>query len=451
MDLIKWAKEYWALLPIYLIILSTFSISILNLSTNFLALPAILGALLAVRYKRTLVVGRKYWASIFVIAIVMFAFHVRILDYRWPYLRNIDSYMFYRHMDYIVQNNGVMPERDQLILAPNGWPIRHELFPWQYLGAYTFMFTRLIFPELQLWQLLIYLPALVASLAAIPMYYIGKILYDKKAGVLAALFTVFDFSNLSRSLGGDPDTDAIVILVPLIVMALFLFTYKHINNNGLNKRSIIYSIITGIAMALWAHTWEGYWYALWLITAMISIKIIIFATRHKQLIPVLKEAKPLIVSYVILLVILFMLTYPAYGVEKFQNFLGPFKFQQLKSEEGIEFPNVYVSVAELQGGDPGGIIQRTSAIDFGAAPLLIFLSPFFLMVYALAYLMYSFYRKRQHIDTLILLLVWFVGPFMATTVAIRFSTLFSAPIAIGSAIFLAKIINMVAHKEKLED
>ena len=451
MDLIKWSKEYWALLPIYLIIISIFSIFIFKLSTNFLIIPAILGALLAVRYKRTLVVGRKYWAGIFIIVIVMFAFHVRMLDYRWPYLRNIDSYMFYRQMDYIVQNNGIMPERDQLILAPDGWPIRHELFPWQYLGAFTFMFTRLVFPELQLWQFLIYLPALVASLAAIPMYYIGKMLYDKKAGVLAALFIVFDFSNLSRSLGGDPDTDAIVILVPLIVMALFLFTYKYINSNGLNKRSLIYSIITGIAMALWAHTWEGYWYALWLITAMISIKIIIFAARHRKLNQILKESKPLIVSYVIILAILFMLTYPAYGAEKLQNFLGPFKFQQLKSEEGIEFPNVYVSVAELQGGDIRGVIQRTSAINFESAPLLILISPFFLMIYALTYLAYSFYRKRQHLDTLILLLVWFVGPFMATVVAIRFSTLFSAPIAIGSAIFLAKIINIVAHKEKLED
>jgi asparagine N-glycosylation enzyme membrane subunit Stt3 len=146
-----------------------------------------------------------------------------------------------------------------------------------------------------------------------------------------------------------------------------------------------------------------------------------------------------------------MLTYPAYGIEKFQNFLGPFKFQQLKSEEGIEFPNVYVSVAELQGGDIRGVIQRTSAINFESAPLLILVSPFFLMIYALIYLTYSFYRKRQHLDTLILLLVWFVGPFMATVVAIRFSTLFSAPIAIGSAIILAKIINMVANKEKLED
>ncbi|KKQ37610.1 MAG: hypothetical protein US54_C0030G0017, partial [Candidatus Roizmanbacteria bacterium GW2011_GWA2_37_7] len=128
-----------------------------------------------------------------------------------------------------------------------------------------------------------------------------------------------------------------------------------------------------------------------------------------------------------------------------------FKFSQLKSEEGIEFPNVYVSVAELQGGDIKGAIQRTSPIDIGNNPLMLLISPFFLMIYALIYLTYSFYKKRQHIDTFILLLVWFLGPFTAAIIAVRFSALFSAPLAIGSAIIFAKIINMTLHKEKFED
>jgi len=448
----KAVKENWLLVPIYAVVLSISVFFIFNLDIITLAFPAVLVAILTIRYKSSLRIIRKYWVTIVIISIIMLAFSVRLIDYRWPYLRNIDSYMFARQMDYIIQNNGVMPLHDPLILAPDGWPIRQELYPFQYLGAYTFMFTNIFFPGLQLWQYLIYFPALLASLAAIPMYYIGKMLYDKKAGILAAIFIVFDFSNLSRSLGGDPDTDAIVILVPLVVMALFLFTYKYINAKGLNKRSLIYSIITGIAMGIWAHTWEGYWYVLWLITAVIGIRIIIFAVRHRRIQEIIKQSIPLITSYAIIFVILFMMTFHPYGTGKISDFLGPFKFQGLKSEEGIVFPNVYVSVAELQGGDPVGVIQRTSAIDFRAAPLMIFISPFFFMVYSLFYLFYSALKKGgQHLDTFILLFVWFVGPFMATLVAVRFSTLFAAPIAIGSAIIFAKIINMIAYKEKVED
>ena len=170
----RWLKEYWSFVPIYIIIFSVSSYFIFNLDIVTLALPVILGILLAIKHRQALATSRKYWVSIVVITIVMLAFYVRLLDYRWPYLRNIDSYMFYRHMDYIVQNNGVMPEHDPLILAPDGWPIRHELFPYQYLGAYTFMFTRMFLPQLELWQYLIYFPALLASLAAIPVYYVDR-------------------------------------------------------------------------------------------------------------------------------------------------------------------------------------------------------------------------------------------------------------------------------------
>ncbi len=448
---IKSVKENWLLVPIYAAVLSISIFFVFNTDVITLILPVLMFVILVAKYKSSIRTAKKYWISIVLIAIVMLSFYVRILDYNWPYLRNIDSYMFFRQMDYIAQNNGVMPAHDNLILAPDGGPIRNELFPFQYLGAYTFMFTSTFFPGLQLWEYLIYFPALLASLAAIPMYYIGKMLYNKKAGILAAVFYIFDFSNILRSLGGDPDTDAIVILVPVIVIALFIFTYNHINKNGFNKRSLIYSIITGISMGLWAHTWEGYWFVLWLITAMVSVKILIFAMRHRKLNEITKQSLPLIKSYVIIFVLLFLITYPAYGTGKINDFLAPFKFQQLKSEEGIEFPNVFISVAELQGGDVSDAIQRTSAISFDNSPIIIFISPFFLMMYTLIYLTYSFYKKRQHIDTFILLLVWFLGPFLATVVAIRFSTLFSAPLALGSAIILSKIINVIAYNEKVED
>jgi len=49
----------------------------------------------------------------------------------------------------------------------------------------------------------------------------------------------------------------------------------------------------------------------------------------------------------------------------------------------------------------------------------------------------------KHLDTLIILLIWFIGPFYATLTAVRFSILFSAPIAIGSAIILSKILSIV--------
>jgi len=398
---------------------------------------------------------KKYWPAIAILIIIILSIYVRTIDYRWPYLRNIDSYTFYRQMDEIVANGGVMPSFDNLMLAPDGAPRKVELFPYQYLGAYSYMFVR-IFADIQLWQWLIYLPAILASLMAIPMYYIGKILYDRRAGVLAAFFVVFDISNISRTLGGDPDSDAIVLLFPLIVMAVFLFTYKYIEKEKLNKKAILFSIITGILLGLWGHIWVGYWYVIWLITGMIILKFLIDYMRTKNLRQEWQNIKHIIYSYIIMIVIMSLILVPFFGLSKIANaFTGPIEFQDIKKDTSIMsgektiFPNVYVSVAELQeSGGIKDIILRTTTLQ---GPLL-FISPFFLMIYALIYLLYSYYKKKQHLDTAILLLIWFLGPLLATIIAVRFTVLFSAPMAIGSAIILTKLWRMArGEDEKFED
>jgi len=392
---------------------------------------------------------RRYWVPIFLVLLILLALHVRLLDYRWPYLRNIDSYLFYRDMDDIVQH-GYLSTFDSLARVPEGVEKGVQLFPYQYLGAYSYLFVRLFFPMLQLWQYLIFFPAFLAALMAIPMYFIVKTLYDKKAGVLAATFIVFDITIMSRTLGGDPDTDAITLLVPLIVMALFLYTYKLIHHaEKLQAMHWLAIGVTGIALGIWTHTWIGYWYIVWLITGFILLHVVrsFMATRTWRLTWV--AVKNLLIMYAVCIVILFIFTAPFYGISRFfYTFTGPIEFQSIKTEEGHEFPNVGVSVAELQSaGDIKSVIKRTSAIDFDSNPYAALISPFFLMIYGLIYLGYSFFKKRQHFDTFVLLAIWFLGPLLATTVAVRFSILFSAPIAIGSAIFLSKLWRLTTGED----
>lgn len=387
---------------------------------------------------------KKYWVIIALLLIIGTSFYVRNLDYRWPYLRNIDSYDFFRQIDEISTTGGIILN-DTLVLAPNGLMRVQELYPYQYLSAYSYLFTKIFFPDLQLWVFLIYFPALLGSLAAIPMYFIGKTLYNKKAGILAALFVVFDISFISRSLAGDPDTDVIVLLVALITIAMFLITYKHIDKTKrMDKRGIIYTILTGISLGIWNQTWIGYWYVIWIVIGFILLKILINFVNTKKLLHSIKQYKFVILSFVcsmIILIVFFQLPFSNYGWQRVAyTFTGPVEFQSIKSEE-YQFPNVGVSVAELQSpGTIKDIIQRTSAVNFDQNPLAMLISPFFFMIYCLIYLGYSYVKKKEHLDTLIFLGIWFIGPLLATLVATRFSTLFVAPIAIGVAIVMSVII-----------
>lgn len=396
---------------------------------------------------------KKYWPVIAIITIMILGMQVRLLDYRWPYLRNIDSYAFARQIEEVATYGSLLPY-DEIGLAPVTVPrlLGHDFYV--YFGGYTFLLFKLFMPALTMFEFLIFFPAFFASLMAIPMYFIGSRLFDRRAGVLAAFFMVFDISVMSRTLGGDPDSDAAVLFVPLVAIAFFLLAYKYANAaKKINKRYVIYTVLSGLALAMWGFTWGGYWYVVWLITGFVVLRVILNFLKTKDVRKNFEESKHTLIVFASTVAIFFLLTVPVFGLNFIPStILGPFQFGDIKSEENTEFPNVYVSVAELQAsGSIRDVIQRTSPINFSENPFLMLVTPFFLMIYGLVYLGFSYYKTKKHLDTLVLLLIWFIGPFIATIIAVRFSILFSAPIAIGSAIFLSKLIRVVRYREGFGD
>ena len=396
----------------------------------------------------------KSWPAITILLLIILSVHIRTIDYNWPYLRNIDSYTFAREIERIVEN-GYLPETDPFALSPNFYNVPESVSTkryilYQHLGAYGFFLTKIIFPDIELFEYLIYLPTIIISLVAIPAYFIGRYLYDRRTGILTAFFILFNTSNIQRTLGGDPDTDAIVILIPLIVMALFLITYTYINTKKkFDRKAIFYSFLTGISLFLWSHTWVGYWYIVWLIFGFLAAKTLMTFILKQNLTETLNKQKNVLKGFLLIMGIFFVIDFPFSGLNEVTSIIqGPFNFQGIKTEEDI-FPNVYVSVAELQpSGGFLSVIQRIIPVD-GFAVLF---SPFLLMIYGLIYLTYSYIKTKNHLDTIILLVLWFLGPFLATVVAVRFAILFSAPIAIGSAIFLAKLIKIsLKEHEKISD
>lgn len=442
---------------------------------------------------------KNRWVIIAIIIIMLLSMYVRLIDYRWPYLRNIDSYVFYRWMDETVQNNGILPTLDVYERAPVGFYRPPQwVYPYFYLGAYSYMLVN-SFVNVPLWEFLIYFPPFLATLAAIPLYFIGKLLYDRKAGVLAAFFYTFEISNISRSLGGDPDSDAIVILVSMVTIAAMIFTYKYASTaKALDKRLILYSVLTSVILWIWYSTWAGYWYVTWLFFGVIALRVIFSLVKRRNVLHAWHDTKYILISFAIFTTLSFAMTVPSYGDTKITSALaGPMQFQSIKGEEQ-QFPNVYVSVAELQqSGGPKEIIERTSVVGGPATAI----SPFFLLAYAIIYLFYSIstqkkeldrlsaaflwffmpflmiagaflsgnlifialffayliglsvymhgtFTKTHNIDTIILLSIWFIGPLLATTVAVRFSILFSAPLAVGSAIILSKFLRMATGEDK---
>jgi asparagine N-glycosylation enzyme membrane subunit Stt3 len=344
-------------------------------------------------------------------------------------------------MKYIVEN-GVLPERDMLMLAPYGYDMSRGQHFYVYLGAYTYMFVHNFLPNLELWQYLIYFPAFLGSLMAIPMYFIGKILYDKKAGLFAAFLIVMSSQTVSRSLGGDPDSDAIVMLMPLVVMALFLYTYKNLDKKTVTKKNIFWSFLTGLSMTLFAYTWVGYWFVPLLVLGLVFVRASIdLIVKRGNVKTFIEEHKPIFFSVFIAFLTFYLLTVPYFGL----NFMFDISSQPiemsgffgrgLKAEEGL-YPNVYVSVQELiVGGSVKHVIQRTG------------IHYFILTLFSFMYLFFHFLSKNKHLDTIILLILWISGPLYASTVAVRFTTLLTPPFILGSSIVLSKVWRFLLNED----
>jgi dolichyl-phosphooligosaccharide-protein glycotransferase len=417
-----------------------------------------------------------HWAIILVLFIVLIGVQVRLLDYRWPYLRNIDSYNFMRDMQMIVDNGGVFPGNEPLMLAPEGlYKGMGSFYP--YLGAYSYIAFRAVSPATQLWQFLIGYPALLASLIAIPTYFLTKKLYDKKAGVIAALLILFDVSIVSRTLGGDPDNDGIVLLMPIIIITLFIYLQDYLSKNGhLGARGLLYSALLGVLLSIWAWTWGGWSFVIWIMAGYIAIFMAINELHKKDkkravlwllFVPGLildvgraiseflrtrslrkasSKIPPLasgfVVTMVVLIIIMTLLVDGTFIFSLFSQLFGIANFGDIKSETGT-FPNVYVSVAELQS------IGGSNSLDTAKQIILHIGAPqFFAAILAMGYLAYSYLRNRKHLEALLLLFIWFMGPFIATFVAVRFLILFATPIAILAGILFSKVIKMVTEEDK---
>jgi len=345
-------------------------------------------------------------------------------------------------MKMIIENNGRLPEYDTLMEAPEFRKI-DTMHLYHYLGAYSYLLVKFFNLNLELWRFLIYFPAFLASLAAIPCYFIGKRLFDKKAGLFLAFLVVFNPAIMSRSLGGDPDSDAIVLLIPLISLALFFEAYN-LSKIGNIKRSIIFSILTGISMAALAYTWVS-WHLFYFITGFCILGIL-SEIKNKDFINLLKRVAT---PYFIIIFLFFGLTVPIIGTDFiFITFNGPFESFQLKSEER-DFPNVYVSVAEMMtGGTIKNVGNNLGIYLIGEnsknilEPILTFMF-FGILIYSFGYLFFEYFSKRKYFECLTYVVLWGGGFLIASLYAIRFSIFLVTPISLLFSVFLSKIWDFV--------
>ncbi|HEY49631.1 MAG TPA: oligosaccharyl transferase, archaeosortase A system-associated [Dehalococcoidia bacterium] len=115
-----------------------------------------------------------------------------------------------------------------------------------------------------------YFPAILGALTTIPVYFIGKELCNKKAGLIAAaLIAVMPGQFLMRTLLGFTDHHAAETLLSTMAMLFLILAVKSSQQQELSfnsvrawdwsalKKPLLYSLLTGISLGLYFLSWTG--------------------------------------------------------------------------------------------------------------------------------------------------------------------------------------------------
>ncbi|MEA1959307.1 MAG: STT3 domain-containing protein, partial [Chloroflexota bacterium] len=203
-------------------------------------------------------------------------FHMRLVENlvsHFPQQISFDSYTYY-------------PYGQELFFAP--------FFDW--LLALIVWVVGLGHPSIELIEKIgAYFPAILGALVTIPVYFIGKELFNRNMGLIAAgLLAIAPGEFLFRSLLGFTDhhvaevlfsTTAILFLILAIKRARETRpTFSHLKDKdwGTLKKPLLYSLLTGFTLGIYLLSWVGGLLFILIIFAYLVIQYIIDHLRGES-------------------------------------------------------------------------------------------------------------------------------------------------------------------------
>jgi len=166
---------------------------------------------------------------------------VRSFPARYNELQALDPFLLYRLGQYAVDNNFQLPEVDLFRQHPFGAsPLKEDFSVPLYLPVVLYS---LFGQSMSFLQFAILYPALMGALATIVMFFIGRELYDYRAGLFAAFFLAVIPAFITRTSAGFFDKEPTFGLFMLLTVYFFVAAYKR--NSW--KLGIVAGVFLGIA------------------------------------------------------------------------------------------------------------------------------------------------------------------------------------------------------------
>ncbi|WP_455646191.1 STT3 domain-containing protein [Methanosphaera sp.] len=309
-------------------------------------------------------------------------------DSGMPYFTEIDSYYNYRLTENYLETghlgdsvvNGT--DWDSLSTSPNGREANYQPVI-IVLAALVYNFVNL-FGSVSLTQVAFWLGPIIGSLAVLPAFFIVKRSTGSTWGaIVAGIIAGAAPAYFSHTYGGFFDTDMFNVLLPLMIV-LFL------TESVYAKKPVwkgIYAVISALFLALFSLSWSGYTYMVLLTFGTLILYLPISYCVDKKdgkNISNVKEwllnnpATITLVVFIIASVILLAITVGSSMFESITSVVGLSTSLQ-SATAGSAYPNVYVSVGEMQIPEVIDIANQSG----GLFSLIYAILGLFLFVYVL--------------------------------------------------------------------
>jgi oligosaccharyl transferase (archaeosortase A-associated) len=229
-------------------------------------------------------------AAIFGIALflrVYFPYH-NVFPGGWVNFQENDAWYHMRNVTNLVHHFPHLSLIDPYGLYPGGQPVRASPFFELFLGFFVWIIG-LGSPSSQVIGTVgAYFPAVLGALITVPVYFIGKELFSKKVGLLAAaLAAILPGQFLWRTMLGYPDQHVVEILFSTVTLLFLILAVKSSSQKGLSFKSLwtrdwgslrnplLYSILGGIFLGCYLTNWAGGLLLAFVVSVFVVVQYII--------------------------------------------------------------------------------------------------------------------------------------------------------------------------------
>jgi len=211
------------------------------------------------------------------------------------WFRETDAYYNMRHIETVFHNFPHFNTFDPYQLYPGGGVgLIRPFFAW--LVAAVIFLVKGATPSLHSMEVVAaYMPAILGTLTLIPVYFIGKELFNRWVGVIsAALVMIIPSEFLHRSLLGFTDHHVAEVLFSTVCMLFLIMAIKRAREREISfahilsrdwstvRKPLVYTLLAGIFLGLYLLSWQGGLLFIFIIFIYLVIQFIVDHVRHKS-------------------------------------------------------------------------------------------------------------------------------------------------------------------------